>query len=270
MTPGEYGNLYQNWAPARFNPHLNLLQHLGSSASHLCSGLRFSWEAGRPGSKSGAAAHPSSVCLSLAISKTGRITLLHGVIAKSNEIAHVKFSTPNFANMGLVQSCRDPGKIMKIFRNFHPLYFPLHTVISYPPRLIYCCLPTFKHPWTKQIFTVASLCATYREMFRRLFWSPQWLNLRLAKCSIIIQPTMCIFPLSHSLPELLSHLITSGRSRSRIGWWFELITLLSWIRQNEKSCGLYGGNNVRIKGDVDKCSLSYNLVGKWHFLNKLP
>ena len=206
--------------------------------------------------------------LSLAISKTGRITLLHRVIVKSNKITHVKFSTLNYTNMDLVRSCWDAGKIMKIFRNFHPLPFLLHTVISYSPRLIYCSLPTFKHPWTKQIFTVASVCTTYLEMFRWLFRCLQWLNLRPA-CTLLLSNLQCaLFTLSRSLPELLSHLITSGRSRPRTGWWFELITLLSWIRQHEKSCGLYGGNNVRIKGDIDKCNLSYILVGKWHFLNK--
>lgn len=162
-----------------------------------------------------AATHSFSLCLSLAISKIGRITLLHRVIAKSNKITHVKFSTLNYTNMGLVQSCWDPGKIMKIFMNFHPLTFPLHTVISYSPRLIYCCLPTFKHPWTRQIFTVASICATYREMFRWLLRCLQWLNLRPAMCSLIIWSTMCTFLLCpiafQSFSRILSPQVDLGQ-----------------------------------------------------------
>ena len=42
MTTGEYWNLYPNWVPGKFNPQFNLLQNLGSSASHQCSDLRFS------------------------------------------------------------------------------------------------------------------------------------------------------------------------------------------------------------------------------------
>ena len=69
-------------------------------------------------------------CLSIAISKIGRITLLHRVIVKSNKITHVKFSTLNYTNMVLVQSCWDAGKIMKIFRNFHPTLF--YDILLFP------------------------------------------------------------------------------------------------------------------------------------------
>lgn len=131
-----------------------------------------------------------------------------------------------------MQSCWDQGKLWKSLRISTPSFSITFLFFLFPKThfLVYLLLNI--HELDR------SYCCLYlrlREMFRWLLRCLQWLNLRSAMCSLIIWSTMCTFLLCpiafQSFSRILSPQVDLGQ---RIGWWFELVTLLSWIRQNER------------------------------------